>query len=76
MKVYVIFLFFLDYNSSQFLAKKFIYLSTSYDLGWASFYGYILVIAAGYCAFIVFILWVLHVTNINKKFDYNVIKWK
>jgi hypothetical protein len=51
-------------------------LANSSMLGTPSFYGYLLVAVSGYCAIIVFILWVLHATNKDKKFDYNVLKWK
>lgn len=65
-----------SYFVSKFNANKSIIVSTSSPFGSSTFYGWALLIAAAYCLFNVVALWVLLVTNKDKKFDYSVLKWK
>jgi hypothetical protein len=66
----------LDYNVSQFYSNKSLIISTASPYGQASFYGYMLLVAAIYSFCVIFILWILLVTNSDKKFDYTSLKWK
>jgi hypothetical protein len=68
--------FILDYNTSQFNANKSIVITTSAPLGSSSFYGYLLIIGAIYCMLAILVLWILLITNREKKFDYSGLKWK
>jgi hypothetical protein len=66
----------LDFNISQWNGTKSLIISSSNPLGDNSFYGYALIIAAGYCLLVNFILWILLITSYEKKFDYSLLKWK
>jgi hypothetical protein len=70
-----IYIIILVYNVTQFDTIKSVIISSSNPLGYSSYTGYFLVAAGGLSLMMILILWVILVTNQNKKFDFTVLKW-
>ena len=64
-----------NYDISQYNAEKFVVLCDSNIFGEVIFFGYFLIIIASYCFLVILILWVLILSNREKMFDINIVKW-
>ena len=64
-----------NYHIHLYEGKKFFVISESNIVGQNSFFGYFLIAVSGYCFLVILILWVLALSNKEKMFDINVLKW-
>ena len=64
-----------NYNIHLYQGKKFFIISESNIFGQNNFFGYCLIFTSGYCFLVILILWVLALSNKEKMFDINVLKW-
>lgn len=57
-------------------AKKYFVITSSNNIGENNFLGWALIAVASYSLLVIIILWVLILSNRDKMFDINYLKWK
>ena len=64
-----------NYDVLRYDARKFFILCDGNIFGQNNFFGYFLIAVSGYCFLVILILWVLSLSNKEKMFDINLLKW-